>query len=167
MTYDLQIPSDIEFQPLIEFPPYAVLGEHHPLADRDEVSLKELVEYPMILLDWPMSREYFFSLFLSLELEPNFAYQAQSLGMVRGLVGNGFGYSLFNTPMVNNLALDGSELRAIPLKEKLRPLRMGIARLSQFRLTPAADAFIKSLEKQVQEESATVFSDQRFFKSLT
>ncbi len=166
LTYDLQIPAGVEFEPLIEFPPYAVLGEHHPLADRDEVSLAELAEYPMVVLDWPMSREYFFSLFLSLELEPNFAYQAQSTGMVRGLVGNGFGYSLFNTPMVNNLALDGTELRAIPLKEKLRPLRMGIARLSQFRLTPAAEAFIKSLEKQIKEETTTVFHDARFFKVL-
>ncbi|MCV6590765.1 MAG: LysR family transcriptional regulator [Marinobacterium sp.] len=167
LTYDLQIPADVEFEPLIEFPPYAVLGQQHPLADREEVSLTELVEYPMVVLDWPMSREYFFSLFLSLELEPDFAYQAQSTGMVRGLVGNGFGYSLFNTPMVNNLALDGTELRAIPLKEKLRPLRMGIARLSQFRLTPAADAFIKSLRQQIQVETTTIFQDERFFKSLT
>ncbi|WP_432696425.1 LysR family transcriptional regulator [Marinobacterium sp. YM272] len=158
LTYDLQLPADVEFHPLIEFPPYAVLGVDHPLADQAEVSLKQLSEYPMVLLDWPMSREYFFSLFLSLELEPNYAYEAQSLAMVRGLVGNGFGYSLANTPMANNLALDGTELRQVPLKEKLRPLRMGVARLSDLRLTPVAEAFIKQIEAQAQEMSDAVFA---------
>ena len=166
LTYDLQIPAEIEFEPLLEFPPYAVVSKNHPLADRDEISLKELAEYPMVLLDLPMSREYFYSLFLSLELEPNFAYQALSLGMVRGFVGNGFGYSLFNTPLANNLALDGSELKAIALKEKLRPLRMGVARLSQFRLTPAAEAFIKKLEEQTHALSENLFTDDRFYNKL-
>ncbi|MCT7654322.1 LysR family transcriptional regulator [Oceanimonas sp. NS1] len=65
LTYDLQIPAHIEFEPLMEFPPYAVMSQDHPLASRDEVSLQELAEHPMVVLDWPMSREYFFSLFLS------------------------------------------------------------------------------------------------------
>ncbi|WP_027858630.1 LysR family transcriptional regulator [Marinobacterium jannaschii] len=166
LTYDLQLPNDIEFEPLLEFPPYAVVAKDHPLADQDEVSLRDLAEHPMVLLDWPMSREYFFSLFLSLDLEPDFAYQAQSLGMVRGLVANGFGYSLFNTPLANNLALDGTEFKAIPLTEKLRPLRMGVARLAQYRLTPAADAFIKQLEAHCSSLSETVFTDSRFFEAL-
>jgi DNA-binding transcriptional LysR family regulator len=166
LTYDMQIPADIEFEPLMEFPPYAVVGRDHPLADRKEVSLHELAPLPMVLLDWPMSREYFYSLFLSLELEPDFAYPAESLGMVRGLVGNGFGYTLFNSPMACNLAFDGTELVAIPLKEKLRPLRMGVARLSQFRLTPAAGAFIKQLEDQVRDLSSSVFEDKRFYRLL-
>lgn len=158
LTYDLQLPPEIEFHPLIEFPPYAVLGVDHPLANRSEVSLKELAQHPMVLLDWPMSREYFFSLFLSLELEPQYAYEAQSLAMVRGLVGNGFGYSLANTPMANNLALDGTELRQVPLKEKQRPLRMGVARLADLRMTPVAEAFIKQVEAQTQEMSDSVFA---------
>lgn len=160
LTYDLQLPAEIEFQPLIEFPPYAVLGIDHPLANQTEVSLSELAEYPMVLLDWPMSREYFFSLFLSQGLEPDYAHEAQSIAMVRGLVGNGLGYSLANTPMANNLALDGTELKQVPLKENLTPLRMGIARLSDLRLTPVADAFIKQVEAQIQDMSGAIFADK-------
>ncbi|MEH6579346.1 MAG: LysR family transcriptional regulator [Amphritea sp.] len=166
LTYDLQIPADIEFEPIVEFPPYAILAEHHPLADHKELSLKELAEYPMVLLDWPMSRDYFFSLFLSQDLEPDFAYRAQSLGMVRGLVGNGFGYSLFNTPLATNLALDGTVLKAIPLSGKLRPLRLGVAKISQFRLTPVADAFIKMLKERAADLTDSVFTDKRFYKHL-
>lgn len=156
LTYDLQIPNDVSFTPLLEFPPYAVMGLDHPCADYESVSLKELAEYPMVVLDWPMSHEYFFSLFLSLDLEPNFAYQAQSLGMVRGLVANGFGYSLFNTPLTHNLALDGVAFKHMPLKEKLRPLRMGVAHLTQGRLTPAANAFIEELASQVTDHPQAI-----------
>ncbi|GAA3545045.1 LysR family transcriptional regulator [Zobellella aerophila] len=166
LTYDLQIPSYIEFEPLMEFPPYAVMALDHPLADRDELSLAELADYPMVLLDWPMSREYFFSLFLSLDLEPNFAYYAKSMDMVRGLVANGFGYSLFNTPLANNLALDGTAFKHVPLKENLRPMRMGIARLTQFRVTPVVEAFTKQLALQAKELAGTVFTDRRFYRSL-
>lgn len=166
LTYDLEIPSDIEFEPIMEFPVYAVLAYDHPLAQRDELDLKELAEYPMVLLDWPMTRDYFFSLFLSQDIEPNFAYRAQSLGMVRGLVSNGLGYTLFNTPLVNNKALDGSELKAIPLTGNLRPLRLGVAKISQFRLTPVAEAFIKLLKERAAELTASVFPDKRFYRHL-
>lgn len=166
LTYDLQLPSDIEFEPVIEFPPYVALAKDHPLAKRKELSLADLVDYPMVLLDWPMSREYFFSLFLSQDLEPNFTHRAQSLGMVRGLVANGFGYSLFNTPLVNNLALDGREIVAIPLRGKLRPLRLGVAKISRFRLTPVADAFIETLKARAEELAESIFTDQRFYKHL-
>lgn len=166
LTYDLQLPTDIEFEPIIEFPPYVALAKDHPLATRTELSLTKLAEYPMVLLDWPMSREYFFSLFLSQEVEPNFSYRAQSLAMVSGLVANGFGYSLFNTPLVNNLALDGREIVAIPLTGKLRPLRLGVAKIARFRLTPVAEAFINTLKDHSSELAQSVFTDQRFYKHL-
>ena len=166
LTYDLQLPSDIDFEPIIEFPPYVVLAKSHPLANCDELSLAELAEYPMVLLDWPMSREYFFSLFLSQNLEPNFAHRAQSLGMVQGLVANGFGYSLFNTPLVNNLALDGNEIIAIPLSGELRPLRLGVATISRLKSTPVADAFINTLKARSAELAQSAFTDQRFYNHL-
>jgi len=120
----------------------------------------------MVLLDWPMSREYFFSLFLSQNLEPNFAHRAQSLGMVQGLVANGFGYSLFNTPLVNNLALDGNEIIAIPLSGELRPLRLGVATISRLKSTPVADAFINTLKARSAELAQSAFTDQRFYNHL-
>ncbi|WP_290699424.1 LysR family transcriptional regulator [Amphritea sp.] len=166
LTYDLQIPAEIDFEPIMEFPVYAVLAHDHPLAQRKELDLKELAEYPMILLDWPVTREYFISLFMSQDVEPNFAYRAQSQGMVRGLVSNGLGYSLFNAPLVNNKALDGSELQAIPLTGNLRPLRLGVAKISQLRLTPVAEAFIKLLKERAAELAASVSTDERFYRHL-
>lgn len=146
ITYDMQLPDAIEFTPLMSLPPYAVVSQDHPLADRETVSLKELADLPMVMLDWPMSREYFNSLFLSQGLEANCAYKAHSLGMVRGMVANGFGYSLFNNPAVSNVALDGTQFVSLELEEDLMPLNMGVARLAQSRLTPAGNAFVEMLQ---------------------
>ncbi len=157
VTYDLQLAKNIDFEPIIEFPVYVVLSEDHPLASYSSLSLTQLAEHPMVLLDWPLSREYFYSLFLSHNVEPNVAYRANSLGMVRGLVSNGFGYSLFNSPMVNKKALDGSALTAIPLRGESRPLKLGIAKASQLQLSPAALAFIEVLKEKVIELTETAF----------
>ncbi|TCK08977.1 LysR family transcriptional regulator [Marinobacterium mangrovicola] len=146
ITYDMELPDSVEFLPLLSLPPYAVVSQDHPLANRKKVSLKELADLPMVMLDWPMSREYFSSLFLSQNLKPNCAHKAHSLGMVRGMVANGFGYSLFNTPAVSNVALDGSEFVSLELEDELMPLQMGIARLAQSRLTPAGNAFVEMLQ---------------------
>lgn len=157
LTYDLQIPADIDFDPVMEFPVYAVLSKSHPLAQRSSLDLRELAEYPMVLLDWPMTREYFFSLFLSQDIDPDFKYRVQTLGMVRGLVSNNFGYTLFNTPLVNQKSLDGNDLVALPLSNKLRPLRMGVARVAQMKPTPLSQAFIEILKQHAAELPKTVF----------
>jgi len=157
LTYDLQIPADIDFDPVMEFPVYAVLSQSHPLAQCSSLDLRELAEYPMVLLDWPMTREYFFSLFLSQDIDPDFKYRVQTLGMVRGLVSNNFGYTLFNTPLVNQKSLDGNDLVALPLSNKLRPLRMGVARVAQMKPTPLSQAFIEILKQHAAELPKTVF----------
>lgn len=139
-TYDLQVPPNIDFTPLYRFPPYAVVAEDHPLSQRERVSLAELVEYPMVLLDWPQSREYFLSLFDVQGLAPRVAYRAKSLDMIRGLVANGFGFSLFNTPLTTHESFDGGRLTALWLEDEARPLSMGLACLQGLRLSPAAEA---------------------------
>ena len=62
LTYDLEIPPDLEFIPLRSLPLYAVFAADHPLAKRETVSVETLVEFPMVLLDLPISRNYFMRL---------------------------------------------------------------------------------------------------------
>ncbi|UYG06720.1 LysR family transcriptional regulator [Halomonas sp. M4R1S46] len=139
-TYDLQVPEEIDFTPLYRFPPYAVVAADHPLSLRDSIGLAELVAYPMVLLDWPLSREYFLSIFTRHGLSPSVAHRAKSMDMLRGLVANGFGFSLFNTPLTALESLDGGRLTALPLEDEAQPLSMGIACLRGLRLSPAAEA---------------------------
>ncbi len=141
LAYDLHLTADFDFDPIASFPPYAIVPPDHPLANRKRVSIKALIEEPMILLDLPHSREYFQSIFLSLGLEPKIEHRSASPHMVRGLVANGFGYSLLNAPLSNDQALDGRHFAAIPLSDKIRPLSLGIVRPAQSRHTRATAAF--------------------------
>jgi DNA-binding transcriptional LysR family regulator len=57
LTYDLQVPEDVQFEPLAQLPPYALLWPGHHLAQRRSLSLHDLAPEPLILLDLPFSRE--------------------------------------------------------------------------------------------------------------
>jgi DNA-binding transcriptional LysR family regulator len=70
LTYDLQVPPDMEFYPLVELPPHALMPPDHPLAGRAAVSVEDLAPYPMVLLDLPLSSEYFLSFFAERGLRP-------------------------------------------------------------------------------------------------
>jgi DNA-binding transcriptional LysR family regulator len=61
--------------------------------------------------------------------------------MVRGLVASGFGYSLLNARLEYDRALDGKPFRAIPLSDKVRPVRVGIVTPADSTATRAAAAF--------------------------
>jgi DNA-binding transcriptional LysR family regulator len=136
-TYDLAVPDEIDFTPLYRFPAYAAVAADHPLCEREHIGLAELAGWPMVLLDWPLSREYFLSIFTRHGLSPSVAHRAKSMDMVRGLVANGFGFSLFNTPIE---ALDGGDLHPLRITDDAPPLTMGIACLRDLRLGPAAEA---------------------------
>lgn len=142
-TYDLDLPGDIEFTPLYRFPPYAVVAANHPLAGRDRAGLAELAEHPMVLLDWPLSREYFLSIFSHHGLSPAVAHRAKSMDMVRGLVASGFGFSLFNTPLGALEAADTDGLESLTLADDAPPLTVGIACPRGLRLSPAAEAMYR------------------------
>jgi DNA-binding transcriptional LysR family regulator len=127
ITYDLELPSDLSFESLVELPPYALFHPDHPMARRRSVSLEALAKLPLVLLDLPLSREYFLSLFQNRDLRPSIAERTSHIMMVRSMVANGFGYGLLNIPSLNEKAPDGKTLRYVPLSGKNRPMVLGLA----------------------------------------
>lgn len=142
ITYDVQVPPDIQFQPLATLPPQVLLAVNHPLAERRHVSLKELAPLPMVLLDLPLSREYFYALFMAERLEPTVAWRTDQPDVVRTLIANGYGYGIFNVRPRSNQAVDGKTVVTVPLAGRVQPVRLGIATLSALRPTRVAQAFI-------------------------
>jgi DNA-binding transcriptional LysR family regulator len=142
LTYDLILGPDLHFDVLAEVPLHVLLPAGHRLARAPSVSLREIVEEPLVLLGLPQSREYFLSIFYNLRLQPKLAYETPSFEMVRGLVANGYGYSIMHSRPVSEVALDGQRLVHRPVAERLRPTQLGIARLKRVRPTRRADAFV-------------------------
>jgi DNA-binding transcriptional LysR family regulator len=143
LTYDMNIPPDFEFLPLAPLPPYAFVGEQHPFARRRSVMLEELAPDNFILLDLPISRDYFLSLFRQAGVNPNITGRFQHIDVIRSLVARGEGYSLANAQPKNLSTLDGRKLSYLALENTLQPLVHGVAMLKGLRRTSTVTAFVK------------------------
>lgn len=141
ITYDLQLTEDVAFEPLATLPPHVLVSEIHPLARRSRVSLAELVEEPMILLDLPLSREYFLALFIAEGLAPNIHVRSIHQEVVRTMVANGYGYTLANARPRSDQALDGRRLVRVPLTGNPRPMALGMATAAQLKPSRLVEAF--------------------------
>jgi DNA-binding transcriptional LysR family regulator len=152
ITYDLQISDDMDFLPLATLPPYALFGAAHPFARERTVKLSQLAALPLVLLDLPMSREYFLALFIRERLEPNIAWSSAKFEVVRSMVANGLGYSLGNVRPRADVALDGRRLHRVALAGDQPPLRIGIATLKQLKKTRLAEVFERHCRELISED---------------
>jgi DNA-binding transcriptional LysR family regulator len=151
VTYDLQISSDIEFTPLAALSPYALFGASDPLHQRESVTLQELTERPLILLDLPISREYFLAIFMKERLEPKVAWRSPNQEVVRTMVANGYGYALFNARPKATVALDGKPLYRVALAGEHPPAVIGLATLRQLTKSRLVEAFQKHCQELILE----------------
>ena len=160
LTYDLQLPDDIAFEPLADLRPHALLPAGHRLALRRRVTLAELAPEPHILLDLPLSREYFLQLFAESGLEPNVALRSEHPETIRTLVANGFGYAIVNALPRTDAALDGARVVAVPLRDELRPMRLGLARVRGIRETRTMTAFAEHCRASITPGGVPGMPDQ-------
>lgn len=141
VTYSQNIPEDIDFEPLAKLPTYALLPADHDLVPKAPLHLRDLVDLPFILLDLPLSREYFMSLFLRENLAPNILTRTEYPEAVRSYVASGFGYSLATARPRNKAALNGKPLAYVPLAGNYPPMVLGLATLKGLRKTSITQAF--------------------------
>ncbi len=126
LSYDLNIPPDLDFQPLLPIAPYALLPLGHPLAGQVSVSPAELAPHPMVLLDLPHSADYFLSLFTDAGVRPQVAERTRDMGVMRAMVANGFGYSIANIWLGSDRAADGRRVAFVPLRPPVRVMQIGL-----------------------------------------
>jgi len=139
LTYGMHLDRGFATRTLTTLAPYVLLADDHPLATRPRLPLAELVKLPLILLETPPSKEYFLGLFHSQGLAPNIWLRTGSFEMVRGLVGQGLGYSILATRPGGDASYDGHRLACVEIEDRVahsllvlvhrtdRPLR-GLAR---------------------------------------
>ncbi|MCQ0970497.1 LysR substrate-binding domain-containing protein [Paracoccus sp. TK19116] len=147
LGYDFARPEHLSAEELASLPPMALLSRDHPLAGSETISLSELASDPFILLDLPFSRDYFLGLFSSCGLQPSIAFRSSSPELVRGLVGNGMGFSLHNTLPLGAVAYDGSESVTVPISGDPLPVRIMLLRLATSDPRPAVQAFREFMHK--------------------
>ncbi len=142
ITYDIELGQEVDFERILNIEAHALINASHRLADQAAINLEALAEDSYILLDLPLSREYFMSLFLATGVAYHPAARHADISLVRTLVGNGFGYSLVNLLPATDIAQDGSHVVYVPLRTEVPALGLGLARRSDDKPPRALEAFV-------------------------
>lgn len=152
ITYDLQIPEGVSFSALAELPAHAVVSEAHPFAHKPCVTLAELAQEPLILLDLPLSLEYFFALFFNEGLQPKIHSRSSHQDVVRTMVANGYGYTLANVRPRSDCALDGRRIVRVPISGNHRPMVIGTATLTNIKKSRLVEAFEQHCRESISSQ---------------
>lgn len=146
VTYEMHIPQDLWLNPLVALPPLVMIDANHRFANASSVNLKDLESDPYILLDLPISRDYFLSIFNKADITPNIRMKSTHFDVVRTMVANGQGISISVMHPINEIALDGKPIIYVPINNPLPMLNIGVlSQKSNFSNLAAA------LKKHIQE----------------
>lgn len=96
----------------------------------------------MILLDLPLSADYFLSLFDAIDARPVIAERTRDMAVMRSMVGNGFGYSIVNIRPLSDTSPDGNPVRSAPIEGPVKSLRMGLLTARDGQRSNAVRAFM-------------------------
>ncbi len=142
-TYELSTDARHTFEPLLNAPTYALFSVNDPLGDQGSVTMEELSAHPMILLDLPVVRYAFMSLFKDRGLKPNIAHMTQSSEIARALVSAGFGHTLLNMKPPGYQKGD-QRFRAVPISNCGMAPNFGMATLQATRQPEVVLTFMKN-----------------------
>lgn len=140
-TYKDTVEERQHFTPLFTAPPYALMALDDPLGQQPSVSLAELADRPMIMLDLPRTKRYFISMFEKSGLKPNIVHSTRSTEIVRALVFGGHGYSLLNI-CPPDYGTGNTPFRVVPLRNPVKSPIFGIVTRSDTRQPTIVNAFI-------------------------
>lgn len=149
-TYSMNVPEEVEFEPLAKLPTYILLSRSHPLSGRRSLKLSDLGDTPFVMLDMPLSREYFLSIFQREGLVPAIAARSEFSDTVRSYVASGFGFSLLTARPANMSAVNGRELAYVRLEGDIPPMVLGLAKLKALRGTRAINAFLDHARERLR-----------------
>jgi LysR family transcriptional regulator, cys regulon transcriptional activator len=151
----LDVPEDIEYQPMFSYDPVLIVAIDHPLAKRKRVTLKDVVPYPLILppshlttwrvVDYAFGRN---------NLRYQVKMEAGGWEVIKKYVALGMGISI-----VTSICLTGEEkLVAIPLSRYFPRRTYGLVIRKGKYLTPAASAFVELMRSATGENRVVIKS---------
>lgn len=150
LTYRRVTPDAQPFVPLFRARPWALLPDNWPLARQSSVTLEDLAENPMIILDLPSTQEYFSGLFEARGLRPHIVHTTKSSSVLRGLVAAQFGYSILN--ICGPADRDGSSgYVALPIAGDLDAPLFGVAYSSALQSSAIVQAVVATGTELVAE----------------
>lgn len=145
-TYDRHVPHGQSFEPLFTAPPYALISRSDEASQRPSITFEQLSKKPMIMLDLPYTRDYFFGLFRARDLEPDVAHSTRSSEIAKALVEGDFGFTLLNIRPRDYSPKD-SRYSIVPISDSSDVPIFGISTTANLRQPKNVRSFIKICTK--------------------
>ncbi len=143
----------ISFEPLISSKTIAFVGKHSPLANKKEISIKEIFQYPVILLNKGYSTESFLRTLLEQYGVPNIMFSTGNSEIMRKTISESLAIGFFSDislkldPYVLNhqiVPLEISELKDVYTS-------LGIITKKDLSMSIITEKFIEELRIQVAD----------------
>lgn len=127
VTFDIGVPPEYERVVLAETEAMLVVPAKHRLAGQERVSLTEVAEESMVLLDIVSSRTHTLELMSARGITPRIRHRTADYEFCRALVGRGLGYTLLMRRSVSTETWDGERVVYLPIDPPPRSVEVLIA----------------------------------------
>ena len=135
----------LRFEALMTKNTYVYLWKNHPLADSEELSLKDLEEYPCVSFDQSSESEFYLSEEALSNYDFNKLIKSTDRATSAELMSSLKGYSIGTGVMVDSLAIR-DDFVTVKLKEE-DPLTIGYIMRENHKLSDIGEKYIRELEK--------------------
>ena len=119
VTYDLGPSFGDSVTKICRIPAHVLVSRDTDLAYKKCVSLREVAEQPIVLLDHPQTSTYLLTLFDFVGVKPRVGFRTKSYETVRAAVAAGIGPAILNMRPVGKSNPDIKNLVRIPLRDEL------------------------------------------------
>ena len=157
ITYDLHYDSDITFEPLFSVTPHIGLSAVHHLAEKGALWLTEIAEEPLILIDYPVTKQHILKLFVDRGITPRVLYYPKSIDTLHAFVAHNLGYSIFFM-QPNYPGYGGATLNRLAIKDDVASHNVVIAFSKNVQLGAKVGAIAGACSK--------VLGDRTFVESI-
>ena len=117
------------------------VAPNHPLAQIRSPSLKDIAEFPYLLLTTDEGEHSALDYWKKNRLHPNIVMRTGSIEALRGLVGHGFGVTVLSDMVFRPWSLEGKRIEARPVFDTVPHMDAGMLWKRQPTFSEAAQAF--------------------------
>jgi DNA-binding transcriptional LysR family regulator len=142
LTYHAESPGEFEWQKLWTEEFFLYVHDTHPLAQRDQVSIQDILDDKFIVLKHGYgSRDIFDQLFASVDKQPQIAFEGEEIVSALGFVAANLGAALL--PYIPGM--DINEVARIPIADYRCERTIGLVWRKQKYMSAAAKQFMEVL----------------------
>lgn len=158
VTYDIGEEYGSGITPICKIPAHALVRFDDSLAKQKTITMDELSQRPLVLLDLPETRTYLMALFDFVARRPKIGLRTRSYETIRSAVSNGLGVSVLNIRPNSEASPDGPELCRIPISDPLRQPKLVVVDPYGDNKPAYVKGFIRNLHQYILELGPSKFA---------